>query len=139
MTRSENPFVRLVPSPAPPSLPPANPFRPTSTDPRTEAWVSPPQASAAEEMRIQALAEEARAVKAEMDQAQERYDQVKAALWKAVGEQPVKKDRYGFSFRAPQASRRVDYKRLADFWPDVYAQVVTKTEPKDDAVGSLYL
>jgi len=139
MTRSENPFVRLVPPPDPPSLPPANPFRPTSTDPRTEAWVSPPQASAAEDMRIQALAEEARRLKEAMDRDKERYDQLKLQLWQAVGAQPVKKERYGFRFDAPKPSRRVDYKRLADFWPDVYAQVVTKTEPKDDAVGSLYL
>lgn len=131
--------MRLVPPPDPPSLPPANPFRPTSTDPREEAWVSPARASEADDLRIMALAEEARAIKAEMDRYKERYDQVRRALWDAVGRRPVKKERYGFSFRAFRPWRKVDYKRLEQEYPQVYADVVTVTEPDEDAVGSLYL
>lgn len=91
------------------------------------------------DLRIAALADEARSVKAYLESVQARYDDIRGQLWDLVGHRGGKNAAGGFKFIEPKGRRSTDLKRLKEFWPEVYAQVVTETEPKEDAIGSLYL
>lgn len=102
--------------------------------------MAPPASVESElDLRIAALAQEARSVKAYKESVEARYNDLRLQLWDLVGHKTGKNAAGQFNFRAPSLSRRTDLKRLKDFWPEVYAQVVTETEPDEDAVGSLYL
>lgn len=91
-----------------------------------------------EDEALLALVERARATKAVVDAATALYGQVKNEIWEASGHH-VGKLPGGASFRAPSSSRRVDYKKLADQYPEVYAEVVSEREPEPGKMGSFYL
>lgn len=87
---------------------------------------------------MKALVAEARHVKARMDLDRARYDEIKADLWVLAGRRPGEFVD-GAKFRAPSTSRRCDYKKLEATHPDVYAEVVTVTQPNPDTPGALTL
>ena len=136
-----NPFAPPTPDQPPPAAAPSpalasapNPFRTGATS--ASVFEAPPAAGDGTEVaNLLARAREIKAAKSALD---EEYGKIRARLWDLVG-RSFGKIPGGGSFRKLTKRRSVDYKSLEANHPEVYAEVVTITEPDPDQPGALYL
>lgn len=162
--RDVNPFIRLAPASGNPfrdSATPSDPALALDDSPESEAVAkskyrgpvedldnldttdpmapqTPDVDESVDELLIKDLARKARVLKAQMASDKESLDEVKLALWKAVGAKPVKK-LHGVTFRPASPKRSTDLKGLEADHPEIYDQYVTISDPDPTEPGALYV